>query len=393
MKLNTIKYGILLLGSLAFLGTASAQSSSATKMAGPDTLTLFRSGDNGYANYRIPAIVTTKKGTLLAFCEGRKKPGDAGNIDLLYKRSTDGGKSWSKQSIIWDDGDNTCGNPCPVVDLETGTIWLLMTHNLGEDSEAKIIANAVRDSRTVWISKSSDDGLSWSSPVNITRTTKDTSWGWYATGPGIGIQIKNGPHEGRLVIPCDHSYADPKGHLRGGTYEYGVHIIYSDDHGKTWKLGGTIRPKVNECQVVEVADGNGTLLMNMRSYFGRHCRTQSVSYDGGASWTSPKDVPDLVEPVCQASIIRYSWPGKHTKNILLFLNPASTSGRHNMAIRVSYDDGKSWPVIRTLYPGPSAYSCMTVLENGGIGCLYEAGRKSPYERIVFEKLKPKEIFK
>lgn len=356
------------------------------------TITLFRSGEGGYVQYRIPAVITTGKGTLLAFCEARKKPGDAGDIDLMYKRSTDKGISWSMQQIIWDDGPNTCGNPCPVVDEETGTVWLLMTHNPGEASESEIIKNKMRDSRTVWVSKSEDDGQSWSEPIEITRTTKDTSWGWYATGPGVGIQIKYGPHKGRLVIPCDHSYADPQGHLRDGTFEYGDHIVYSDDHGKTWRLGGTIRPKVNECQVVEIADGNGTLLMNMRSYFGRQCRTQAVSYDGGSSWTKPRDIPVLVEPVCQASMIRYSWPNKHHRSCLLFMNPASTSGRHNMAIRASYDEGKTWPVIKTLYAGAAAYSSMAVLPDGTVGCLYEAGKKTPYEGILFQKVDPKNIF-
>lgn len=353
---------------------------------------LFQSGDNGYTQYRIPAIVTTTEGTLLAFCEGRRKPGDAGDIDLLFKRSTDNGKTWSDQKIIWDDGPNTCGNPCPVVDEQTGTIWLLMTHNPGEASEGEIIKNEIRDSRTVWVAKSEDDGRSWSKPREITQTTKDTSWGWYATGPGVGIQIKHGPHKGRLVIPCDHSYADPQGRLRGGKYEYGAHIIYSDDHGATWQLGGVIHPKTNECQLVELADGNGTLLINMRSYFGRQCRTQAVSYDGGISWTRPEDVPQLVEPVCQAGFIRYSWPGEETKSCLLFLNPASTTTRHNMTLRASFDEGRTWPFIKTIYAGPSAYSSLTVLPGGNIGCLYEAGKKSPYESIVFEVIEAKTIF-
>lgn len=362
-----------------------------TLYAQTDDITLFKSGEKGYQNYRIPAIIKTKTGTLLAFCEGRVKPGDAGDIDLLYRRSTDNGKTWSEQKMIWNDGGNTCGNPCPVVDEQTGTIWLLMTRNPGDAIESEIVKYKVRDARTVWVCKSVDDGQTWSSPEEITRTTKDTSWGWYATGPGVGIQIKHGPHKGRLVIPCDHSYTDPKGNLRGGQYEYGSHVIYSDDHGKNWQLGGTIRPKVNECQVVEVADGNGTLIMNMRSYFGRQCRTQAISYDGGISWTRPKDVSQLVEPVCQAGFIRYSWPDKKNKSCLLFLNPASTSKRHNMSIRASFDEGKTWPYIKTIYAGPSAYSSMVVLQDNTIGCLYEAGNKSPYEKILFTKIKLEQI--
>ncbi|WP_207510416.1 sialidase family protein [Longitalea luteola] len=357
----------------------------------PDTLALFVSGKDGYKSYRIPAIVTTNKGTLLAFCEGRKNnAADAGDIDMLVKRSTDGGRTWSKQQVIWDDSINTCGNPCPVVDEETGTICLIMCHNLGDDKEEAINKKISRSTRTVWVSRSKDDGLSWSAPENITATTKKKEWGWYATGPGIGIQIKNGPHKGRLVIPCDFSYDDSTTIPAQGHLSMGSHSIYSDDHGATWQLGGTITPKMNECQVVEVADGNGTLLMNMRSYFQRNCRAHAISYDGGISWTAPVDVPALMEPVCQASIIRYSWPSKKAKSTMLFLNPASAK-RINMTIRASYDEGQTWPVIRTLHAGPSAYSSMTVLPDGSINCLYEAGKNRPYETIVFQKLNAKEL--
>jgi sialidase-1 len=368
----------------AFLITFVAVSHAVAQSA----VTVFAAGDKGYYHYRIPSLLTTPKGALLAFAEARRRPGDAGDIDLVLKRSLDNGKTWSDQMIVWDDGDNTCGNPTPVVDEETGTIWLLLTHNSGDDGEADVIRKTSKGTRTVWVCNSKDDGLTWSKPVNITETTKDPTWGWYATGPGVGIQIKNGPHKGRLVIPSDHSYDDPKGSLRDGPFEYGSHIIYSDDHGKTWQLGGTIRPKVNECQVVEIGDGNGTLLMNMRSYFGTNRRTQATSYDGGITWTDPRDVDELVEPVCQASILRYQWSDEKNRSIILFLNPAAASNkyRHNMMLRASYDEGKTWPYLRSIYPGPSAYSCLALLKDGSVGCLYEAGNKGPYERIVFESI-------
>ncbi|GAB2789875.1 sialidase family protein [Rhabdobacter roseus] len=356
---------------------------------------LFQAGEGAYKSYRIPALLSTPQGTLLAFCEGRQDgAGDAGNIDILLKRSTDGGSTWSEQRVLWDDGPNTCGNPCPVLDEATGTIWLLLTHNLGHDHEADIIKKTSQGTRTVWAMKSDDDGLSWSAPLDITQTTKKPEWGWYATGPGVGIQLRHGPHQGRLVIPCDFSYDDPKGTLRNGPYEYGAHVIYSDDHGQSWQLGGSITPKMNECQVVELADGNGTLLMNMRSYLGRARRAQALSYDGGLSWTAPEDAPELVEPVCQAALLRYAWPrGRKKKSTLLFLNPASTTKRRHLTLRASFDEGKTWPRLQTLHSGPSAYSSLAVLPRGYIACLYEAGTKSPYETIVFQAISPKDFFK
>ncbi len=351
-----------------------------------DSMALFTAGEDGYDTYRIPALVSTNKSTLMAFCEGRKAgSGDSGDIDIVLKRSFDNGKTWSDQVVLWDDGPNTCGNPCPVVDRTTGEIFLLLTHNLGQDHESEIIRKTAVSTRTVWVMSSTDDGETWTEPREITSTTKDPSWGWYATGPGNGIQIEHGPRKGWLVIPCDHSYDDENGNLQGGGFEYGSHTIYSADHGKTWKLGGSIRPKVNECAVVEIGTDqskNGTLLMNMRSYYGDHRRSHAVSYDGGISWTTPRPVDELVEPVCQASMIRHDRFRPGQKSQLLFLNPASTTTRHNMSIRISEDDGETWPFIQTIHTGPSAYSSMVELP-GQVGMLYEAGERNPYETIVF----------
>ncbi|MEM9830516.1 MAG: sialidase family protein [Bacteroidota bacterium] len=345
------------------------------------TAELFVSGTDGYASYRIPSLITTPAGTLLAFCEGRKNSGsDTGNIDLLLKRSSDNGVSWSAFQVVWNDRTNVCGNPCPVVDTTTGTIFLLMTWNRGDDHESDIIARTSRDTRRVFVTQSSDEGQSWSEPREITSSVKPPNWGWYATGPGIGIQIKHGKHKGRLVIPANHSYDDPQGDLRGGPYEYGAHVIYSDDLGETWQVGGQIRPKMNESQLVEIADGRGTLAMNMRSYFGRNRRAQAMSRDGGDSWTAPADIPDLVEPVCQASVVRYSWPDTNQRSILLFSNPASVS-RVNMTVKLSYDEGKRWSVGRALHEGPAAYSSLATLPDGKIACLYEAGKDNPYEAL------------
>jgi sialidase-1 len=193
-----------------FLLLASA---APAQTAEPEQAPVFVSGQQGYHTYRIPSLLVTKKGTLLAFCEGRKKGrGDAGDIDLLLKRSFDGGRTWAKTQVVWDDGDNTCGNPCPVNGTSKGM-------------------------RTVWVTKSDDDGAAWSQPVEITKDVKRASWTWYATGPGVGIQLKNG----RLVVPCDHQVAGSKAQQ--------AHVIFSDDKGKTWKLGGAIGPQCNESQM------------------------------------------------------------------------------------------------------------------------------------------------
>lgn len=336
---------------------------------------VFISGQDGYHTYRIPAVIRAANGALLAFAEARKSGGgDSGDIDLVLKRSTDGGRTWSAQQVVWDDAANTCGNPCPVLDTSTGTLWLLLTHNLGTDRERDIAARTAKGTRTVWVTNSQDHGVTWAKPVEITSTTKDPAWTWYATGPGVGIQIQSGAHAGRLVIPCDHNYDDPteQKHLSGS------HAIYSDDHGRTWKLGGTIRPKVNECQVVELHDGAGTLLMNMRSNFGRNLRAQAWSKDGGMTWTSPEDAPALIEPVCQASVIRAE------PNVLLFSNPAAKT-RVNLTVRVSSDDAKTWRELAVLHEGPSAYSSLVALESGSAGCLYERGAKRAYEKITFAR--------
>jgi sialidase-1 len=346
---------------------------------------VFVAGQGGYHTYRIPSLIVTTNGTLLAFCEGRKNSrSDTGDIDLLLKRSVDGGKTWSAQRVVWDDGPNTCGNPCPVVDEHTGTIWLLLTHNPGDTAEARIKERKPGSTRSVWIARSVDDGQTWSAPTNITASTKDPSWGWYATGPGVGIQLRHGPRQGRLVIPCDHSFPGADDTGSGAAAEDGSHVIWSDDHGQTWRVGGAARPQMNESQVVELADGKGTLLLNMRTTSKANRRAQSLSHDGGQTWTAPKYAPELVEPRCQASVLRYNWPAGNEPGRILFSNPAGTR-RTNLTVRVSQDDGKSWPEGRTLYEGPSAYSCLAVLPDESIGCLYECGRTNAYEKISFAR--------
>jgi sialidase-1 len=324
---------------------------------------VFISGQDGYNTYRIPAIVQTRKGTLLAFCEGRKDSArDWGNIDLLLKRSTDGGRTWSKTITVADFGSDTVGNPAPVVDRRTGTVWLLLTRNPGDTRESHTVTGVAGRTRTVWVTHSRDDGATWAAPLDITASVKNPAWAWYATGPGNGIQLRSG----RLVIPCDHDQD-------GQRYS---HVIYSDDGGKTWSLGGSVGPNCNESAVVEL--NGGSLMLNMRSYQGKNRRAVSISRDKGLTWSEPVLDEALIEPVCQASLIRY---GKSGKKMLLFSNPASVK-RVNMTVRLSRDDGKAWSTSKTIYQGPSAYSNLIELKHGMIGLLYEHGEAGPYERIT-----------
>jgi len=344
---------------------------------------LFKSGEDGYNTYRIPAMTVTNKGSILAFAEGRKNnSSDTGDIDVVLKRSTDNGKTWSLTQVIWDNGENTCGNPAPVVDRETGTIFLLLTGNLEIDHEHQIINQTSKDTRRVFVSQSTDDGVTWTTPKEITQNVKKDHWTWYATGPCQGIQISNGPHKGRLVIPCNH--------VEAATSEYHSHIIYSDDHGKNWQLGGsTSGETVNECTVAEIS--NGKLLLNMRNFNSTNSfRKTSISEDGGITWSSLKSDETLIEPVCQASMHKYS-TGKKESSKLLFLNPANSEDRCNLTLRLSFDEGINWHKSFTVYQGPSAYSDIFKLSNGNIGCLYEAGLVSPYEGIIFEQINLKEL--
>lgn len=339
--------------------------------AAPKEIDVFVSGKDGYHTFRIPAVIATKKGTLLAFCEGRKKGrGDSGDIDLVLRRSSDGGKTWGPLQVVADFGPDTVGNPCPVVDQRTGTIWLPLTKNLGNETEKHIRDGTSKEPRTVWLTKSDDDGATWARPVEITASVRRDNWTWYATGPGCSIQLKGG----RLVVPCNHSVA--------GTKARHSHVMYSDDGGKTWKIGGVLGKDTNECQAVEREDG--TLLMNMRSYHGKNRRAVATSKDGGLTWSEVALDDALIESVCQASLIRFTTAKEGGKSRLLFANPASTK-REKMTVRLSYDEGKTWPVSRELCGGPSAYSALVALPGGMAGCLYERGEKSPYERIAFAR--------
>ena len=364
---------------------------------------VFVGGREGYHDYGIPSIIVTPKGTVLAFCEAHQFGGDSGNVDIVLKRSFDNGKTWGSLKIVWDDGENprtivdrstgdifhgggnTCGNPCAVVDRDTGTVWLLLTHNLGQDIVEQILKETSEGTRTVWVTKSIDEGATWSEPVEITENVKAPNWTWYATGPGIGIQLKSG----RLIIPCDH--------VEAKTIQSGAHIIYSDDHGETWHLGGSAN--CGEPQVVELVDG--TLLVNIRHGDTRLFyvmpfptlnhrplyRLIATSKNGGLTLSDTYIDSTLIETEngCQASIIRFTDEISHDKNRILFSNPASQKARENLTVRLSYDEGKTWPISKLIHPlqsGSTAYSCLTVFKNGNIGCLYNGATESGAGKIT-----------
>lgn len=340
------------------------------------TIDIFQNGHDGYNCYRIPAIVQTKKGTLLAFAEARKKScSDTGDIDLVLKRSTDGGKTWGTMIKIWDDGNNVCGNPAPIVDETTGRIVLVSTWNRGDDHEKEILAGTSKDTRRVYVLHSEDDGLSWTNAREITPSVKKDNWTWYATGPCHGIQLQGKKYKNRLVVSSNHMVA--------GTMTYHSQVIYSDDSGETWYLGGVVTEHGgNESSVVELK--NGDLILNMRNYNREVNKTRSyaISKDGGKSFGKMLYAPELIEPRCQANILNATRKGKLTEN-LLFSNPASTDKREKMTVRLSGNSGKTWKSSLLIYDGPSAYSDMVMINDNQIGLYYEYGEKNPYEKMGF----------
>jgi sialidase-1 len=241
----------------------------------------------------------------------------------------------------------------------------------------KDIVHSRDGSRNVWVTSSRDNGATWETPREITASVKRPEWTWYATGPGVGIQLSSG----RMIIPCDH-------HEPFGSMEPYSHVIFSDDHGQSWKLGGTVAAQTHECQAVELSDGS--ILMNMRcqsweeGFRSPFRRMVARSQDGGLTWKDVRIDDALKEPMCQASLIGIAGPRK--SRVLVFANPADTK-RVRMTIKVSRDEGRSWNVERTLHKGPSAYSCLAELPGRTIGCLYERGAESPYDEIALARFR------
>ncbi len=348
---------------------AAAREALARVRGGLQEIDLFSEGDRGFHSYRIPSLIVAPKGTILAFAEARKNDkSDFGHIETVLRRSVDGGRTWGPVQVVARDGENAIQNPTAVVDRTTGTVWLVLirTAGTGFRNEKDLTAGSAR-MRRVWVTRSRDEGETWEKPRDITESVCKPEWRDCIPGPGVGIQTR----DGRLVIPAYHY---PVGTGTGGSLNA---PLISGDHGETWTVGGDTEPAMNESQIAERADGS--LLLNMRSYRGLGRRGTALSRDGGLTWSKVVDDPTLVEPVCQASLLRCErgW---------LFSNPANEKrGRSRLTVRLSPDEGATWPVSRLLHEGPSAYSCLAILPDRDIGCLYERGRKSPADVITFAR--------
>lgn len=342
--------------------------------AEPPLVEVFVRRVDDHNTYRIPSLICTPKGTLLAFCEGRKfSAGDQSPTNIVLKRSLDGGKTWLPMQVIVQAVPESAANPTAVIDRVTDTVLLVYDRwpELPEGRSPVGFTRAPglgRDSVTTWITTSDDEGVTWSTPVDITATTKKPEWTENNHGPGVGIQTR----AGRLIIPCNECRYDVHPDEIANVWNF---AIYSDDHGKTWRMSDhEVGPGLSESQMVELADGS--LLLNARSYRGKGCRAGAISNDGGKTWSEPFDIPELPEPVCQASILRYTRADEQGgKNRILFCNPACPDPAlkylHGGTVRISYDEGKSWPVAKIIYTGYFRYSCLTAMPDGTIGCLFE----------------------
>ena len=354
----------------------------------------FVSGEGGYDTYRIPATVTTGRGTVLAFAEGRHNgAGDTGNIDVVLRRSGDGGCTWGPLHVVAAGNGDTRGNPAPVVDPRTGAVVLVTSYNSGAVTEAQIMRGEVtkEQSRRVFVQRSRDDGRHFTPPRDITDEVKPAGWRWYATGPGHAVALTRGPHAGRLVVPANHSVAPPAGSPDTGQEAryYGAHALYSDDGGFTWRLGFVDSTydgvnNANESSAAQLPDGR--LYFSARDQNGTSVgnRLDAYSGDGGESLDRPYAVQPALNdvPVVQGSVLQLA--GR--KGPLLFSGPSVPTARRVMAVWRSDDEGEMFTKVLTVSAYPAAYSDLVQVDRGTVGLLYETGVSGPYETIEFQRL-------
>lgn len=323
----------------------------------------FTGGKEGYACYRCPTLAVSTNGTVLAFCEGRvNSHKDEDDMDVVLKRSTDGGRTWGPLQVLANDCRNPCKNQCPVV-LPSGRVLLVWLWNKWIPSEKQ------RTTREVFVMHSDDDGVTWSKPRNITRSVYRPDWKWYGTGPCHAVVKRSDPHKGRIIIPARHN--TKRTHMVS-------HVIYSDDNGESWQLGGSVpRPQTTECTVVELS--NGDLMLNSRNQNDdENHRVVSISRDGGATFTDAWLEKALVEPRgCQASLLFHSLNPATGKGNILFSNPANATVRSDGTLKLSEDDGRTWTkafrYAKKPAPNFTGYSDIAVMPNGSVGILYERG--------------------
>jgi len=347
---------------------------------------LFTAGEQGYHLYHIPGIAVTAKGTVLAWCEARRTWGDWDDIRILVRRSTDDGKTWSAPSQWPEVPGPKTKNPMSL--HVKGVRPEDVTYNnpvMIADRDGTVHGVFCLEYMRCFSIQSTDDGQTWSTPVEITgvfdKFHETYPWKVLATGPDHGIQLRNG----RLVVPVWLSTG-----TGGNGHRPSVSAtLYSDDHGRSWQAGEIAMPcteewiNPNETTAVELADGQ--VMLNSRSESKAHRRLISTSPDGATHWSTPRFDDALVEPICMASLVRYSTVESGGKNRLLFCNPnnlsrvdgeeipGKTRDRKNMTVRVSYDEGKTWAVAKTLEPGWSMYSDIAVSPAGTILCFYGRG--------------------
>ena len=372
-KIKWNRPNLLLAGAGSAVGVSTVSTTPALNTPPQiERLEMFRGKQYGYLCYRNPSLVTTSRGTILAFCEARKNTcHDWDDIDIVMRRSFDNGKSWTKQVVVIDDGTKTCGNACPVVDQNTGTIWMPFC----------------KVNQDIFVTCSIDDGASWSEPVEITNDVKEHHFDYVGTGPGHAIQLRSG----RMLVPCwaDLS-AGPEGPTQWrpslptsqfkateGKFDLSElsWAFYSDDHGATWQPGGALDlDTTEECCLLETADGS--VYMNMRWFKKTFRRGYAWSRDGGETWSPVKFDDSLYDPRCEASLVRFTDNERFQKTRVLFCNPAGPPGRDlnkersHLTVRISYDECQTWTDGKVIDKGPSGYSDLAVAPNKTILCIY-----------------------
>lgn len=345
----------------------------------PPTITrvdLEQSGV-GYPIYRIPALAVTSKGTLIAAYDGRPSSADLpSNIALLARRSTDGGATWLPRQVVRSEPAPVgYGDPSLLVDRETGRIFLFhaASRRQGFAGSATGAGEDDPDVLQADYSWSDDDGLTWRHR-RITAAIKDPDWGGIFAASGQGIQLRHGAHAGRLIQQFVIRY-------RGANY--GASAI-SDDHGATWRMGTLLGPGLDENKTVELSDGRVMLNSRAKPY-----RLVASSSDGGETYVGLRPEPQLVDPANNGAIVRFDEAapmGSARARRLVFSNTADSTSRRNLLVRLSCDDGASWPAFVTVEPGAAAYSTLAVLPGGDIGVLYE---RADYRSITFARFTPR----